>query len=303
VDDGRWAPLAHEQSGVMARRQLLELGVSRDVIRAHVAARRWAWRTESVLTTTTGPLSWNQRLWVAVLHASPGSLIGGLTATKVHGLKNWDRDLITVIVDDELSFDPVEGVSFFRSRRPIAKMQASGRLPVCKIEPAVLLFSGYERNRRTAHGAVAATVQQGLTTPDLLREWVERMRPLRRAKEFRRLLDDLAGGARSLAEVDVRRACEKFGVQPPRRQKRRKDSRGKFRWIDCEWDLPDGSVLLLEIDGAFHLEVAHYTDDMKRQRRLVGSKRLMVRCSAYEIRHEPGEVMRDLIALGVSRTP
>ncbi len=268
-----------------------------------MAARRWRWRTESVLTTTTGPMSWDQRLWVAVLHATPGSLIGGLTAAKVHGMRNWEREKITVLVDDELSFEPIEGVTFFRSRRPLSTMRAPGRLPVCKIEPAVLLFAGYERNRRTAHGAVAAAVQQRLTTPARLREWLEQMRPLRRAREFRQLIGDLEGGAQSLAEIGVRHACLRYGVVPPARQRKRCDSRGRVRWVDCEWDMPDGSVLLLEIDGAFHMEFGNYGEDMKRQRRLVGRRRMLVRASAYEIRHEPGEVMRDLIDLGVPRLP
>jgi hypothetical protein len=269
------------------------------LVRAQVDARRWTWRTESVLTTTTGPLSWQQRLWVAALHASPGSLLGGLTAAKVHGLRNWERDEITVLVDDELSFEPVDGVRFFRSRRPLSDMQAPGPLPICRIEPAILLFAGYENHRRTAHGAVAAAVQQRLTTPARLAEWVEKMRPLRRAREFRRLLADLGGGAQSLAEVDVGRACSRFGVVRPARQRQRRDHHGKVRWTDCEWDLPDGSVVVLEVDGAFHLEIEHYTADMRRQRRITSRQRMVVRCSAFEIRHEPGEVMQDLIALGV----
>ena len=59
---------------------------------------------------------------------------------------------------------------------------------------------------------------------------------------------------------------------------------------------------MLEVDGAFHMEVRQYSDDMKRQRRLTTRDRMIVRCSAVELRDEPGEVMADLIALGVPRT-
>jgi len=47
------------------------------------------------------------------------------------------------------------------------------------------------------------------------------------------------------------------------------------------------------------MDVEHYTADMRRQRRITNRQRMVVRCSAFEIRFEPAEVMRDLIALGV----
>jgi hypothetical protein len=286
---------------VVSRRQLHALGVTREVIRAHVRARRWAWRTDSVLTITTGPLSWGQRLWIAVLHAGPGALVGGLSAAAVHGLRRWDRDDVTVLVDDDLSFAPVPGVHFFRTRRSLDGWAAATDLPVCRVEPAILLFAGYEPSRRTAHGAVAAVVQQGLSTPARLRDQLEEMRPLRRARQLRTLLADLEGGAQSIAEIDVRRACRRCGVVLPARQRRRRDRRGRLRWTDCEWDLPGGTVIVLEVDGAHHAEVMQYSDDMKRQRRLTTLSRIIVRCSAYEIRHEPMDVMVDLLALGVPR--
>lgn len=48
----------------------------------------------------------------AALHARPQALFGGLTAAEVHGLRNWNRDDVTVLVPPDLSFAPVEGVRF-----------------------------------------------------------------------------------------------------------------------------------------------------------------------------------------------
>lgn len=299
--DEPWSGLATTQHGVLARRQLNELGVTRAVVRANVAARRWCWRTESVLTTTTGPLSREQRLWLGVLHCGPGSAIGGLTACAEHGLRSWDRELVTVVVDDTLSFEEVPELRIFRTRRPISTWLAPGPLPLLRVEPAVLLFAAYDRSKRTAQGALAAVVQQGLTTPDRLAACLDTMKPLRRSRDFRATLLDLAGGAQSVAEMDVRRACRSHGVLPPHRQRPRVDRAGKRRWTDCEWDLPDGRVVVLEVDGAFHMDVMQYSDDMRRQRRITTPDRLVVRCAAVEIRDEPGEVMADLIALGVPR--
>jgi len=286
---------------MLSQSQLTGLTVSRGEVRSHLRVRRWAQRTTHVFSTTTGPLAWDQRLWMAVLHAGPTALIGGLTAAKVHGLRNWERDHITVLVDDELCFEPLDGVRFFRSRRPLADMRARGDLPLCMIEPAILLFAGYEPNRRTAHGAIAAVVQQRLTDPERLRCWVERLRPLRRAKEFRALLGDIGGGAQSLAEVDIRSACREFGIALPRSQRPRRDRAGRRRYTDCEWKLADGRTLVLEVDGGFHDDVLQAAADRSRNRKLSTSDRIVVSCSAYELRYDPWDVAEDLIALGVPR--
>ena len=204
-------------------------------------------------------------------------MIGGLTAAELHGMKNWSREDIPVLVDDELSFDPLDGVRFFRCRRALASVRSARTLPVCQLEPAILLFAGYEPSRRTAHGAVTATVQQRLTTPDRLSGWLARMTPLRRAPEFRALLNDITGGAHSLSEIDLRRACEEFAIAAPRGQKGRRDRKGRRRWTDAEWDLPDGSVLVLEVDGVYHDDALQAAADKSRHRKLSSRRRIVIR--------------------------
>lgn len=300
---GIWRDLADAQAGLLSRRQLRELKVTPSEIRHHVSMERWAHRSRQVVSTTTGPLSWEQRLWLGVLHAGPSAMIGGLTATAERGLRKWDREDVTVYVANPMSFEPLEGFRFFRTRRPFKLLVGPGELPTAQVEPAVLLFASYERSLRTALGAIAAVTQQRLTTVDRLQEWTGTLAPLRRGREIRGLLEDLRGGAQSLAEVDVAIACRDHGVAPPERQRVRHDREGRRRYIDCEWRLPDGTTLELEVDGAFHDDVVEATEHRRRGRRLARPGRLQVHCSAYEIRHEPWEVMEDLIALGVPRVP
>ena len=247
-------------------------------------------------------LTWEQRCWLAVLHAGPRSLLGGLTAAEAGGLASWHRDTITVLVDDELAFEPVPGVRFFRSRRPfdLLRSTASG-IPTAQLEPAILLWAGYQANLRSAHGCLAASVQQRLTTADRLLTWIETLQPLRRARGFKRTVGDIAGSAGSAAELDVRRLCRRFNLRLPDRQRPRIDRAGRKRWTDCEWDLPDGSVLVLEVDGAFHIDVLQWGADIKRARALTTEHRTVIRCTAFELRHEMDDVARDLIALNVPR--
>ena len=299
---GRLDDLIGAQAGMVARRQLNAAGRDADHVAAQVAARRWVVHTPRVLGTTTGALTWEQRCWMAVLHAGPRSLLGGLSAAEVDGMAGWHRDTVTVLVDDELAFEPVEGVRFFRSRRPFELLRSTrAGIPRAQLEPALLLWGGYDAPLRAAHGSLAAAVQQRLSTPDRLLSWIETLHPLRRARGFRSTVGAIAGGAHSGAEIAVRRVCRQFGIRPPARQRRRTDRSGRVRWTDCEWDLPDGEVLVLEVDGSFHVEVMQWNADLKRARSLTTRKRIIVRCSAFELRHEPEDVARDLIALGVPR--
>ena len=174
----------------------------------------------------------------------------------MHGLRGWHRDVVTVLVDDELSFEALDGVRLLPlAPTPDNDAAATRHLPVRRIEPAVLLFAGYEADLRTGCGAIIASVQQRLSTTDRFDDWLESMRPLRRAREFRRLLCDVDGGAHSVAERDLRQACRAFGVALPRGQQARLDRIGRRRWTDAEWDLPDGRVLVLEVDVVFHDDV------------------------------------------------
>lgn len=297
------ADLVARQSGMVARRQLLALELDADRVRNQVAAGRWVLRSPRVLSTTTGELTWRQRCWLGVLHAGPHSLIASLTAAGMWGLERWTRPHVTVLVDDELSFEPVPGISFFLSRRPLDLLSSSrDGLPLVRLEAAILLFAAYEASPRAAHGVLAAAVQQRLTTATRLEEWIDLLRPLRRARALRRSLVDIGSGAHSAAELTVRRMCWRHRLALPHRQTPRMDRAGRRRWTDCEWDLPGGGVLILEVDGSFHLEVEQWSADIRRARRLTSRHRIVVRCTCYELHYEDHEVAADLIALGVPRT-
>jgi hypothetical protein len=292
------------QQGLIARRQLRALGVDRFNVRNQVSARRWAERTSRVVSTFTGDLTPPQLRWLGVLHAGPRSMLGGLTAAEHLGMRRWRQDEVTVLVDDELSFEPVDGIDFFRSRRSFELLaRPVGGPASCQLEPAILMWAAYDAPNRAAHAILASAVQQRLTTASRLLAWVDKLRPLRRAPAFRATLRDVEGGSHSSAELDLVRMCRAFGLRLPDRQRHRTDRGGRRRWTDCEWDLPDGSVLVLEIDGSFHMEVEHWGADKKRGRRLTTRQRTVIGCTAYELRHEVGEVARDLLDLGVPRVP
>jgi very-short-patch-repair endonuclease len=60
-------------------------------------------------------------------------------------------------------------------------------------------------------------------------------------------------------------------------------------------------VVVLEVDGAFHMDAENWAADMARERELVTGGRIVIRCTARELRDDPERIVRDLVALGVRR--
>ncbi|WP_300681319.1 hypothetical protein [Nocardioides sp.] len=297
----RWREVAAGQAGVVTRRQLREVGVDADAVSHRVRTDRWAVLSPTVIATTTGPPSLEQQQWAAVLHGGEGARLAGISAAAHAGLKNWQRDEIAVLVPYRDQVPPrMQGVTYTRSRRDLVAMgSGESGVPRLRVEPAVLLFAAGDRSPRTAQGLLAAVVQQRLATPQGLLDWLDRLTPLRRAPLLREALTQMAGGAQSLAEIDLTRVCRRFGLPAPRRQVKRRDSEGQLRYTDSEWLLSDGRTLILEVDGLFHMDVDQWEADLARQRALSGAGRVVVRCTARELRDDPARLARDLRALGV----
>ena len=247
------------------------------------------------------PLTYDQRLWLGVLHAGVGSALTHLTAVRCAGLQWHGDDTIDVMTPKGDLVDPLDGFFFHQTRRPYQRwMQptASGppRLP---LEYAALLTAERDRRLRRAIGLLAACVQQGLTTADRLILIKPQIRKLRHGHEFELALGDIAGGAQSFAEIDIGHLCEEAGLAAPTRQTVRLDVDGRRRYLDCEWELKDGGVVVLEVDGSFHLQVGNWWRDMKRERAVVLSKSTVLRCASVELRLEPWSVLEDLRRAGV----
>lgn len=298
-----WRDVAARQTGLVSRDQLSAAGVTRWMVRDRIASERWQAVSPRVIATFTGELSSDQRQWLAVLHAGGDALLGGLGAAEAAGLRNWQRDELVVFVSYGRPMPSrLPGVRYIRTRRDLAMLRYPGRgVPRCRLEPAVLLFAAAERSERTAQGVLAAVVQQRLTHPGALLEWVDRLCPLRRAGLFRLVLDEIAGGVESLGELDVARMCRRHRIALPCRQVKRRDARGRLRRTDCEWQLSDGRTLVLEVDGGFHMDVEQWEDDLARQRALSATDRLAVRCTTRELRDDSSRVAEDLLRLGVPR--
>ncbi|QWC84244.1 type IV toxin-antitoxin system AbiEi family antitoxin domain-containing protein [Nocardioidaceae bacterium] len=69
----RVAGLLDQRHGVVSRRQLMAAGVEPHEIARLVRRREAVLAGRGVLVTHTGPLSWRQRVWTALLAISPAA--------------------------------------------------------------------------------------------------------------------------------------------------------------------------------------------------------------------------------------
>jgi hypothetical protein len=249
----------------------------------------------------TGELNTEQRLWLGVLHAGEGAVLSHLTAAVRAGLRWSAGDVIDVMTPRGDGVAPLEGYFFHQTRRTYdrwVRPVASGppRLP---IEYAALLAAERDHNIRRALGLLVAVVQQQLSTAERFALAIPEIRKLGHGKTFKAVLGDIAGGAQSFAEIEVGRLCHAYGLLPPTRQVVRLDKQGRRRYLDCAWVLPDGRIVVLEVDGSFHAEVIAWWSDMKRERAVVIQGDTVLRCSSIELRLEPEDVMADLVRIGV----
>jgi hypothetical protein len=291
---------AIRQSSVVSRRQLRAAGWAGLHVQHEVDVGRWQSPAPGVVVMHTGGLTDEEALWLGVLHAGDGAVLSHLTAAKWAGLRWTGGDTIDVMTPRGDAVLPLRGYRFHQTRRPYPRwLKPVAGPPRLPIEYAALLAAERDRNVRRALGLIVACVQQQLTTAERFGCAIPRIRKLRRGKTFAAVLDDIAGGAQSFAEINVGRLCEAAGLMAPTRQVVRLDKDGRRRYLDCVWVLPDGRVVVLEVDGSFHAEVIAWWTDMKRERSVVIQGDTVLRCSSIELRLEPGDVMADLRRIGV----
>ena len=288
---------------MLSRAQLRDLGWRGHHIEHEIDVGRWQAPAPGVVVLHTGEPTAEQALWIGVLHAGDGAVLSHLTAARRSGLRWPDDGVINVLTSRREPITPLRGYRFRQTRRPYNTwLRPSSGPPRLPIEFASLLAAERDPNIRRALGLLCACVQQQLTTADRFARAIPLIRKLRNGKTFKVVLEDIAGGAQSFAEIEVGRLCEAHGLVPPTRQVVRLDRHGRRRYLDCVWVLPDGRVIALEVDGSFHAEVVAWWNDMKRERAVVIQGDAVLRCSSIELRLEPEDVMADLRRIGVPTT-
>ena len=293
---------AHSQNGVIQRDQCRAMGLHRSYVRTQLEGQRWtAWGDQVLLLQNARP-SRRQLMWIAILDASPTAALCSHTSLELAGFKPFATEAkqIHLLVPRGAKVTRFPGVVVHESRR-LGEARWTKDLGLTRTENprSVIDAAAWQPWPRFACLMLAAAVQQRVSTPAELEQALSYVGRVRHKAYLRIALADIARGAHSLGELDVAAICRRYGLLPPQRQKSRRDQHGGWRFLDCEWDLPSGEIVVLEIDGGHHMEVAHWQADMRRERGIVISRRWVLRATALEVRLEPAVIVADLKAMGV----
>jgi very-short-patch-repair endonuclease len=91
-----------------------------------------------------------------------------------------------------------------------------------------------------------------------------------------------------LSELDFTRLVVRaYNLPEPDGQCRRVDSRGRRRYLDAVWERQQ---VVVEIDGAQHMDPLQYWDDMSRDNDLRLAGYQVLRFPAWVVRYNPGYV-------------
>ncbi len=231
------------QDGAATYAQLIAGGLSRIDIERSVRRNELRRVHPRVYVNHTGPLTWEQRAWAAVLYAAPALLCrDSLQAPRGRD----DGRPIHVAIDHSRKVMPQPGIVVHRMR-DLERKAYGGAPPRLRIEDNALAMANEARSEIDAIARVAEVASRSYVTAATLQEALNRAHSLRRRKLIQGLVDDLATGTHSVLEHGYLTKVERaHGLPSGRRQSPRIGASGnQFRDVEYE-----GYALVVELDGA-----------------------------------------------------
>jgi hypothetical protein len=296
--------IADRQAGVLTRSQLDAAGFAKTDVETAVRAQRWRALGRRVVVLQNAPLTAPQREWAAVLLPGKPAALAGLSAAASAGLCGFEPDRVHILVAHATEAGLPAWIKVHESRRFSPRdVNEVAAPPRTRVARSVLDGATWSRYPRRACAVLCAAVQQRLVTPEQLLGELADAGPVRHARLMRRVLGDIGGGAHTLAEIDLGRLAARAGLPPPHRQRMRREPSGRIRYLDAEFLLPDGTVLVVEVDGRGHMEVETWLDDSSRQNEVIIEGRPVLRFPSLTIRFDEERVIDQLRRMRLTHTP
>lgn len=249
--------LLADQSGVVARRQLLAERVAPAEIRRLLRRGDFVKVVRGVYVNHNGPLTWEQSAWAAVLLCWPAALAGeSAIRAATRKLGRDDEPVHVAVAADRSGLRPPSWVRLHWRSDLDDAAQWNTSPPRLRYEEALLDQALASADDFALVATLARGVQERRTTAKRLAETAARRSRLPRRSFVLAVLDDLAEGACSVLEREYLVRVERAHGLPT--GKRQRSARKTFR--DVEY-LP----LVVELDGRlFHDNAEQHDLDLER---------------------------------------
>jgi very-short-patch-repair endonuclease len=253
----RTSPPQREQAGVVSRAQLLAGGTVPHEIRRRLRRRELVVVHPGIYVDHTGPLTWEQRAWAAVLGHWPAAL------TRESALAEETSDgPIQVAIAQHRSVEPLDGVRAHRTSDLEHRVQWHRSPPRVRVEHAAIDLAASKRDAVARFRVLADVVQSRATTAERLATTLAGRRGTPGRAQLLDLLHDLADGACSVLEREYLLLERRHGLGSTS-QRQQADRVGGNR-VYRDVDHPTLGVVV-ELDGrAFHDTAAGRDGDALR---------------------------------------
>lgn len=253
MDEGAIKAHLRKQHGVISRAQVLGADGDDDLIEQRIRHRVWARAFPGVYVTHTGPLTWRQRAWAAVLYHAPSALAGN-SALHVHGLHGQaEGDPIELVIAHGRRVNDRPGIRTVRARDFAATTQLQRDPPRVRVEHAVLQVASEAATEDRAIAVVADACQRGRTTPARLRAALDEAARISLRPLLEEVLTDVGSGANSALEARYQRDVERaHGLPHADRQQRATDGDRTY-YRDAAYT---AYGLMVELDGRLGHELS-----------------------------------------------
>lgn len=195
--------------------ELMALGIRPSVIH-HRCQPGGPWRRilPGVVIMHTGPPSWPQQLQAALLFGGPNAMLTGAAAARLHGLRRGgDATMIHLLIPEGDRRRSTDFVLIERTIR-LPDAQSVQGFPVAPPVRAVLDRARRLPDRTAIQALLAEAVQRRFCRPaELITELDEGS--CRGTALVRVELADIAGGARSVAEIRAKRLARRADLPEP----------------------------------------------------------------------------------------
>ena len=167
-----------------------------DALQWRIDTGRWQQPCRGIVVAHHGPLTYQEKLWVACLWGGPGAVLSGLTAARLWGLRGLDAnaDAIELIVPPgrqrKLERPQVRLITHYSRCLAAADVDPARQPPRACAARALVDAVAWRHTDRGARDILAAGVTQGLVRPEDLVAVLNRNERLHRRTL---MLDTIAG--------------------------------------------------------------------------------------------------------------
>ncbi|MFL6090420.1 MAG: hypothetical protein ACJ71Z_09795 [Aeromicrobium sp.] len=267
-------------------------------VRHKIDSGRWQRAARGVVVTHSGQLNEDERDAVALAASPPGAALAGLTALRLDGFDGPRSTTRFVVMPPGCRAQQVAGVATHWSVE-LSELDVHPSRSPRRTRPArsAVDAASWGGSARRARWVIVAAVQQGMATPEQIRDSLTRRGPCRHRGVILESTLDVEGGKHSLPERDFAEIWSVLQLPPLEHQRIVQGDDGTY-FLDAWCPFLGFGV---EVHGLPHRDIANWDADVTRSNNIVIAGRPHLTFTSFAIRHEPLAVADQLQRMAATR--